>query len=208
MRARYAISNIAAIGRPGRCGPVSYMLEVALRRSGSSGSGFGLGGSEHGPLSDLSDLVDVGGVGGLGGGVGADFDPNMIPGVGGGTADFELDPSVVPGLGPDVGPDQPPEVPPDLDPGSVAGDGTPSVPDCGRPWLTRPSSGFGHGAGGVGAGAGGRGVGGAGSDARPPPGFDPPTGSMDLTCVPIAIFEPGTHATPANLCPAPFGPAR
>ncbi|MBK8014614.1 MAG: hypothetical protein IPK13_25095 [Deltaproteobacteria bacterium] len=24
MRARYAISNIAAIGRPGRCGPVSY----------------------------------------------------------------------------------------------------------------------------------------------------------------------------------------
>ncbi|MBK8014629.1 MAG: FIST C-terminal domain-containing protein [Deltaproteobacteria bacterium] len=25
MRARYAISNIAAIGRPGRCGPVSYL---------------------------------------------------------------------------------------------------------------------------------------------------------------------------------------
>ena len=174
------------------------MLEVALRRSGSSGD-FGFGGA--------------GAVGGLGGGSGADFDPNLIPGLGGGAADFELDPSLVPGLGPDVGPDHPPDIPPDLDPDVGAG-GAPSVPDCGRPWLTRPSSSLvGHaGAGGAGGGgsgvAGGLGGGVAGGGGRLPPAFDPPTGSMDLTCVPIAIFEAGTHATPANLCPAPFGAAR
>ncbi|MBK8015021.1 MAG: hypothetical protein IPK13_27190 [Deltaproteobacteria bacterium] len=32
MRARYAISNIAAIGRPGRCGPVSYALDARRDR--------------------------------------------------------------------------------------------------------------------------------------------------------------------------------
>ncbi|MBK8015040.1 MAG: hypothetical protein IPK13_27285 [Deltaproteobacteria bacterium] len=30
MRARYAISNIAAIGRPGRCGPVSYTYDTIV----------------------------------------------------------------------------------------------------------------------------------------------------------------------------------
>ncbi|MBK8012197.1 MAG: hypothetical protein IPK13_12685 [Deltaproteobacteria bacterium] len=175
------------------------MLEVALRRSGGSGD-FGFGGA--------------GAVGGLGGGgSGADFDPNLIPGLGGGAADFELDPSLVPGFGPDVGPDHLPDIPPDLDPDVAAG-GAPSVPDCGRPWLTRPSSSLvGHAGVGVVGGAGEGGSGGVGGGVaagggRLPPGFDPPTGSMDLTCVPIAIFEPGTYATPANLCPAPFGPAR